>query len=89
LKRALTIAAARLGMATAANAGELSDLKSQSEQLRQQNEVLTKKIADLERRQRKLESSPAVAPKASRKNPQILLTPWPVLQGRGQEARPG
>jgi predicted porin len=63
LKRALIFAAASLGIATAANAGELSELKSQSEQLRQQNEVLTKKIADLERRQRKLESSPATAPK--------------------------
>src|SRR5258708_17163947 len=51
-------AAAILCIATAANAGELSDLKNQSEQLRQQNEVLTRKIADLERRQRKLETRP-------------------------------
>lgn len=48
-------------MATAANAGELSDLKSQSEQLRRQNEILTKKIADIERRQRKIEAGPAAA----------------------------
>jgi predicted porin len=58
VKRALISAVAVVGIATAANAGELSDLKNQSDQLRQQNEVLTRKIADLEKRQRKLETRP-------------------------------
>ena len=50
---AFTVAAAAFTVATAAHAGELSDVQAQSKELREQNQALTKRIADLERRQRK------------------------------------
>jgi predicted porin len=43
------------------HADELSDLKAQAEQLREQNQAMTKRLADLEKRQQKLEKQPAVA----------------------------
>jgi hypothetical protein len=44
------------------HASELSDIEAQAKQLREQNQALTKRIADLERRQRKLEAQPAKQP---------------------------
>jgi hypothetical protein len=62
VKRILFFAAAALAFATAGHADELSDIQAQSKQLREQNQALTKRLADLERRQRKLETrSAAVA----------------------------
>ena len=64
MRRIFLSAAAVFTVATAAHAGELSDIQAQSKQLREQNQALTKRIADLERRQRKLEAQqkpPAVA----------------------------
>ena len=58
VKKGFISAAAVFGFATAAHAGELSDIQEQSRQLREQNQALTKRIADLERRQRKLEAQP-------------------------------
>ena len=58
VKKGFISAAAVFGIATAAHAGELSDIQEQSRQLREQNQVLTKRISDLERRQRKLEAQP-------------------------------
>ena len=58
VKKGFISAAAVFGIATAAHAGELSDIQEQSRQLREQNQALTKRIADLERRQRKLEAQP-------------------------------
>jgi predicted porin len=58
VKKGFISAAAVFGIATAAHAGELSDIQEQSTQLRQQNQALTKRISDLERRQRKLEAQP-------------------------------
>jgi predicted porin len=62
VKRIILSAAAVFTVATAAHAGELSDIQEQSKQLREQNQALTKRIADLERRQRKLEAQPARKP---------------------------
>ena len=62
MKRIILSAAAVFTVATAAHAGELSDIQEQSKQLREQNQALTKRIADLERRQRKLEAQPAKRP---------------------------
>jgi predicted porin len=59
VKRTILSAAAVFAVATVAHAGELSDIQAQSKQLREQNQALTKRIADLERRQRKLEAQPA------------------------------
>jgi predicted porin len=58
VKKTLISAATICAFATASHAGELSDIQAQSKQLREQNQALTKRIADLERRQRKLESQP-------------------------------
>jgi predicted porin len=66
VKKAFISAAAVFGIATAAHAGELSDIQAQSKQLREQNQALTKRIADLEKRQRKLEAQPAKQPAATR-----------------------
>jgi len=62
VKRIILSAAAVFTVATAAHAGELSDIQEQSKQLREQNQALTKRIADLERRQRKFEAQPAKQP---------------------------
>jgi predicted porin len=64
VKRTIMSAAAVLTVATVAHADELSDIQAQSKQLREQNQALTKRIADLERRQRKLEAQPAKQPAA-------------------------
>ena len=58
MKSIILSAAAVFTVATAAHAGELSDIQAQSKELREQNQALTKRIADLERRQRKLEAQP-------------------------------
>ena len=47
--------------AAAGHADELSDIQAQSKQLREQNQALTKRLADLERRQQKLEQQPQAA----------------------------
>ena len=59
MKRIVLSAATVFTVATVAHAGELSDIQAQSKELREQNQALTKRIADLERRQRKLEAQPA------------------------------
>jgi predicted porin len=55
-------AAAVCAFATAGQASELSDIQAQAKQLLEQNQALTKRIADLEKRQRKLEAQPAKQP---------------------------
>jgi phage shock protein A len=65
VKKTFISAAAVFAVATAGHAGELSDIQAQSKQLREQNQALTKRIADLERRQRKLEAQPAKQPAAA------------------------
>ena len=62
VKRILISAVAALAFSTAGHADELSDIQAQSKELREQNQALTKRIADLERRQRKLEAQPAKQP---------------------------
>jgi predicted porin len=62
VKRIILSAAAVFTVASAAHAGELSDIQAQSKELREQNQALTNRIADLERRQRKLEAQPAKQP---------------------------
>src|ERR1700730_7966548 len=70
-KKALMSAAAVLSIATAAHADELSDVKAQSEQIREQNQVLAKQVVELEKRLHKLETKPAKQPAvAARPAPQ-------------------
>jgi predicted porin len=65
VKRTILSAAAAFTVATAAHAGEVSDIQARSKELREQSQALTKRIADLERRQRKLEAQPAKQPAAA------------------------
>jgi hypothetical protein len=74
VKKGLISAAAVFGIATAAHAGELSDIQEQSRQLREQNQALTKRTGDLERRQRKLEAQPVAKQPADSMAPTIPFT---------------
>jgi phage shock protein A len=65
VKRILISAAAICVFTTVGHASELSDIQAQSKQLREQNQALTKRIADLEKRQRKLEAQPVKQPDAA------------------------
>src|ERR1700758_218788 len=61
-KTALMSAAAVFSIATAAHADELTDVKAQSEQIREQNQVLAKQVVELEKRLHRLEMQPAKQP---------------------------
>jgi predicted porin len=50
-----------LAFAAAGHADELSDIQAQAKQLREQNQAMTKRLADLEKRQKALETKPAVS----------------------------
>jgi predicted porin len=52
--------------AAAGHADELTDIQAQSKQLREQNQLLMKRLSDLEKRQQKLEKQPAQAQAAAR-----------------------
>jgi hypothetical protein len=47
MRRTFISAAAVLGLATAVHADELSDIQAQAKQLREQNQAMTKRLADL------------------------------------------
>jgi predicted porin len=55
--------------AAMAHADELTDIQAQSKQLREQNQLLMKRLSDLEKRQQKLEKQPAQAQAARTVNP--------------------
>ena len=55
MRRTFISAAAILALAASAHADELSDIQTQSKRLREQDQVLTKRLADLAKRQQKLE----------------------------------
>jgi predicted porin len=61
VRRILLSSVAVFAFAAAGHADELSDIQAQSKQLRDQNQALTKRLADLEKRQQKLEKQPVVA----------------------------
>jgi predicted porin len=69
MRRTFISAAAVLGLATAVHADELSDIQAQAKQLREQNQAMTKRLADLEKRQRALETKTAAKPAVSNVNP--------------------
>jgi len=58
VRRTFISAAAVLAFTTAGHADELSDIQAQAKQLREQNQTMTKRLADLEKRQKALEASP-------------------------------
>ena len=61
VKRILLSSVAVFAFAAVAHADELSDIQAQSKQLRDQNQVLMKRLADLEKRQQKLEKQQPTA----------------------------
>jgi predicted porin len=60
VKRTFISAAAILAFAASAHADELTDIQAQAKQIREQNAAMTKRLADLEKRQKALEAKPAV-----------------------------
>ena len=60
MKRTFISAAAILAFAATAHADELSDIQAQAKQLRDQNATMTKRLADLEKRQKALEAQKPV-----------------------------
>jgi predicted porin len=60
MKKTFISAAALLAFAAAAHADELSDIQSQAKQLRDQNAAMTRRLADLEKRQKALETQKPV-----------------------------
>ena len=60
MKRTFVSVAAILAFATAARADELSDIQTQARQLREQNAAMAKRLADLEKRQKALETQKPV-----------------------------
>ena len=59
MKGALLSAVTVVAFATTGNASEFSEIEARAKQLREQNRVLTERLADLEKRQRKLEAKTA------------------------------
>ena len=66
---AILSASALLTLASAAHADELSDIQAQAKQLREQNQAMIRRLADLEKRQKALETTTASKPAMSHINP--------------------
>jgi predicted porin len=62
VKRTFISAAAILAFAASAHADELTDIQAQAKQIREQNAAMTKRLADLEERQKALETKPTINP---------------------------
>ena len=60
VKKTFISAAAILAFAATAHADELTDIQAQAKQLRDQNATMTKRLADLEKRQKALEAQKPV-----------------------------
>jgi predicted porin len=84
-RKTLVSAAAVFSIATAAHADELSSIKAQSEQLREQNQVLAKQVSALETRLHKLETQPAKPPAVAAR-PAPPANPAPPAAGNYNKA---
>ena len=62
MKKTFISAAAILAFAASAHADELTDIQAQAKQIREQNAAMTKRLADLEKRQKTLEAKPTINP---------------------------
>src|SRR5579863_8117573 len=65
VKKTFISAAAILAFAATAHADELSDIQAQAKQLREQNAMMSKRLADIEKRQKSLEQQKAAVPTIS------------------------
>ena len=62
VRRILLSSVAVFAFAAAGHADELSDIQAQAKQLREQNQAMTKRLAELEKRQKALETKTAAKP---------------------------
>src|ERR1700760_1055998 len=62
VKRTFISAAAILAFTAASHADELTDIQAQAKQLREQNAAMTKRLADIEKRQKALEAQKNAVP---------------------------
>jgi predicted porin len=69
VKRTFISAAAILAFAATAHADELADIQAQAKQLREQNQAMTKRLAELEKRQKALETQNTAAKPVATVNP--------------------
>jgi predicted porin len=69
VKRTFISAAAILAFAASAHADELTDIQAQAKQLREQNQALMKRLSDVEKRQKTLETQAAAKPAVATVNP--------------------
>ena len=69
MKRTFISAAAILAFAATAHADELADIQAQAKQLREQNQAMTKRLAELEKRQKALETQNTAAKPVATVNP--------------------
>jgi hypothetical protein len=69
VKRTFISAAAILAFAASAHADELTDIQVQAKQLREQNQALMKRLSDIEKRQKTLETQAAAKPAVATVNP--------------------
>jgi len=65
VKRTFISAAAILAFTAAGHADELTDIQAQAKQMREQNAAMTKRLADLEKRQKSLEQQKTAVPTIS------------------------
>src|ERR1700760_2057645 len=65
VKRTFISAAAILAFTAAGHADELTDIQAQAKQLREQNAAMTKRLADIEKKQKALETQKAAVPTIS------------------------
>jgi predicted porin len=65
VKKTFISAAAVVAFVASAHADELSDIQAQAQQLREQNTAMTKRLADLEKRQKAIEAQKPVVPTIS------------------------
>jgi predicted porin len=69
VRKTFISAGAVLAFASAVHADELSDIQAQAKQLLEQNQAMTSRLADLEKRQKALEATTAAKPAVSYVNP--------------------
>src|SRR6202012_2499331 len=65
VKRTFISAAAILAFTAAGHADELTDIQAQAKHLREQNATMTKRLADIEKRQKALEAQKTAVPTIS------------------------
>ncbi len=74
MKTTFISAALVCAFGTVSHADEVSDIQAQAKQLREQNQALTKRLSDLEKRQHKLEARTAAQPVAAARSANPVIS---------------